>query len=282
MDFAALPTSRRLVSAVFVFGFLALPPARASDVTGFLEPVGRGAAVLAFTTEGYDEFWMGRTKVADPGLGRVRTNSTTFFMQFGLTERATLVANLPYVNTRGDGQAGFAESGLQDIAALLKVRVAGFGSRTRSSFVLAGGVRTIASNYEANKPVAVGDGTADGLLRIVHLLQAGPFYWSQQVGLDLRGGEAPNGFPVYSEVGWSLGQATLSLLYTGYWADGGSDIGDAGFTFPSNKDETQRVGVKAYVRLSETWGVVGHGFTTLSGRNSGDASGVGAGLVVRY
>jgi hypothetical protein len=212
----------------------------------------------------------------------VKNNSTALYAQYGLTDRASIVANLPYVNSRGDGQAGFSESGLQDVAALLKFRVAAFGQGVRGSVVIAGGIRTIASNYEANKPVDIGDGTADGLLRAVYLLRAGRFYWSQQVGLDVRGGEAPNGFPVYTELGRGFGRATLALLYQGYWADGGTDIGDPGFTFPSNRDETQRVGVKAFLRVSGNWGAVGHVFTTLAGRNSGDATGFGAGIVVRY
>jgi hypothetical protein len=256
--------------------------ARATDVNGFLEPAGEGVVVVSFTAESYDEFWAGANKVHEPALGTVSTNSTTLFAQHGLTDRVSLVANLPYVNTRGDGLAGFSERGLQDVAALLKVRVGAIGGSVRSSLVLAGGIRTIASDYEGNKPVSIGDGTADGLLRLVYLMQAGRFYWSQQVGFDARGGEAPNGFPVYTELGYGFGKATVSLLYNGYWADGGTDIGEPGFTFPSNEDETQRVGAKLYGQLSESWGVVAHGFTTLSGRNSGDTTGFSAGLVVRY
>jgi len=260
----------------------AAPPAQASDVNGFLSPEGKGAVAVGFTHEGYDEFWAGTSKVADPGLGRVTTNSVTLYNQFGINDSVSLVLNLPHVSTSGDGQAGFAESGLQDITGLLKVRLARFGSGVRGSVVVAGGIRTIASNYEANKPVSIGDGTADGLLRLVCLLQAGRFYWSQQLGFDVRGGEAPNGLPIYTELGYGFGRATVTLLYRGYFADGGTDIGEPGFTFPSNKDETQRVGAKLYVRGSGNWGAVFEGFTTLSGRNSGDATGIGAGLVVSY
>jgi hypothetical protein len=256
--------------------------AEASDINGFVEPAGSGVMALSFTTEGYDEFWAGTNKVSDPGLGRVSTNSTTLFTQYGLTDRVTLVANLPYVNTRGDGIAGFAERGLQDLAALVKVRLVSAGRSVRSSVVLAGGIRTIASNYEGNKPVSIGDGTADGLIRAVYMLRAGRFYWSQQVGLDLRGGEAPDGFPIYTELGVGIGPGALSAMYKGYLADGGTDIGDPGFTFPSNKDEYHRVGVKGYLRLSGGWGATAMVFTTLSGRNSADATGFSAGIVVRY
>ena len=186
------------------------------------------------------------------------------------------------MNTRGDGEAGFSERGLQDLAALVKVRVVSAGRRVRSSIVLAGGIRTIASNYEADKPVSIGDGTADGLLRAVYMLRAGRFYWSQQVGFDIRGGEAPDGFPIYSELGLGIGYGALSLMYRGYLANGGTDIGDPGFTFPSNQEESHRVGVKGFMRLSGGWGVSAQAFTTLSGRNSGDTTGFSAGIVVRY
>jgi hypothetical protein len=254
----------------------------ASDINGFVEPRGRGVLAVSFTAESYDEFWAGTNRVSDPGLGRVSTNSTTLFTQYGVTDRVTLLANLPYVNTRGDGAAGFSERGFQDLAALVKLRVLSAGSRVRSSIVLAGGIRTIASNYEANKPVSIGDGTADGLLRAVYMVRAGRFYLSQQIGMDVRGGEAPDGFPIYTEVGLGIGYGAVSLMYRGYLADGGTDIGDPGFSFPSNKDESHRVGAKGFMRLSGGWGVTAQVFTTLAGRNSGDTTGFSAGLVVRY
>jgi hypothetical protein len=114
------------------------------------------------------------------------------------------------------------------------------------------------------------------------MLQSGNFYFSQQVGYDLRSDDAPDGIPLYTELGVTAGPVTYSALYQQLIADGGTDIGDPGFTFPSNQDEYQRFGVKLYGRVSDRFGLSGLYFTTLDGRNSGDTSGFSIGANVRF
>ena len=258
-------------------------PAAALDLNGFLPAAGQGDLALSYTSESYDEFWVGDTKVSDPGVGEVETTSFTVWLQWGFTDDLALVANLPYVDADSDGLGGFSESDLQDLAALLKYRFAELGGGSaRHSFVGAVGGRVAASDYEDNLPVDVGDGTSDVLLRLVYQVEAGAFYFSQQVGFDLRGGDAPDGFPLYTELGYTFARVTLNAYHLAYVADGGTDIGDPGFTFPSNQDETRRVGGKLYARVSNAVGLSALAFTTLDGRNSGDATGFSLGAVFRF
>jgi hypothetical protein len=259
-------------------------PAAALDLNGFQPEAGRGDVAFSLSIESYDEFWVGETKVSDPGVGKVDTTSFTVWIQWGFTDDLALVANLPYVEADSDGAGGFGESSLQDLSALLKVRFArwGGGGSAQHSLVGAVGGRVAASDYEDNQPVDVGDGTSDVLLRLVYQVEAGAFYFSQQVGYDLRGGDAPDGFPLYTELGYTFGQVTLNAYYLDYIADGGTDIGDPGFTFPSNQDETTRFGAKLYGRVSDRLGFSLLAFTTLDGRNSGDATGYAVGAVLRF
>lgn len=273
------PQGRCLCTAVLAFAAFAAAPALALDLNGFLPGRGQGSVAFSVTDEGYDEFFVGETKVSDPGVGDVEIQSIAVWLQWGLTDDFAVVANVPYVSAESDGLGRFDESGLQDLTVFGKYRFGTFGGgAARQALLGALGVRTPLSDYEANLPVDIGDATTDLLARLLYHLEAGRFYLSQQVGYDLRGDDAPDGFPLYTEVGVGGGRATLSAFYANYSADDGTDIGDPGFTFPSNREEYERAGAKLYARLGARLGLSLAGFTTLDGRNTGDLSGISAGV----
>jgi hypothetical protein len=272
---------RGLGLAAFVT-ILSVSPVGALDLNGFFPAAGRGDVALSYTSESYDEFWVGTTKVSDPGVGEVKTKSFALWLRYGLADRWALIANVPQVDASSDGLAGFGESGLQDLTGLVAFKAVERGAATRHRLVLAGGARTPISDYEANIPVDIGDGSTDVLLRAVYQLEHGGFYLSQQVGYDLRGDDVPDGFPLYTEAGYTWDRVTLNGFYLRYLADGGTDIGDPGFTFPSNQDETERIGAKVFGRVSDAFGLFAAGFSTLDGRNSGDATGLSVGVTYSF
>lgn len=258
-------------------------PALALDLNGFLPGKNTGHVALSVTLEGYDEFWRGTTKVSNPGVGEVDVTTFSLYLDYGFTDRLALVANLPSVDADSDGAGGFGENDLQDVTAMLKYRAASSTSgRYRHNLVVAGGLRTPASDYEANLPVDVGDGTTDVLARLIYQLETDRFYFSQQVGYDLRGEDAPDGFPFYTEIGFKRGSLLAGGFLSHYVADGGTDIADPGFTFPSNQEEFTRVGAKLYAEFGPRVGVSAFLFTTLDGRNTGDITGGSFGVVSRF
>jgi hypothetical protein len=273
-------SNRTGIVLAFAALLLAFAPAHAFDLNGFMPEKGRGDFALSYTSEGYDEFWVGETKVSDPGVGEVEIGSIAAWFQWGLTDDLAVVGNLAHVDASSDGLGGFEDSGFQDLSLLLKYRFVANGPH---SLVGAGGFRAPVSDYEANLPVDLGDGTTDALLRLVYLYQGpGGFYFSQQVGYDVRSDDAPDGFPLYTELGLTAGRVTYTGFYAYYSADGGTDIGDPGFTFPSNKDEYSRVGFKVYGRVTDQFGLSAAYFDTLDGRNSGDTDGFSVGGVFRF
>ncbi len=278
---AARGWKRAAISAA-VLAWLGSPRAsEAADLNGFLREKGHGDLAASFTTESYGRFWVGDTRVDVPNDGSVDTRSLSLWVAYGLTDNLTITANLPYVRSRSDG-FDMREEGLQDLELLGEYRLASGGLKARSSLVGAAGVRTIASNYEPNSPVSIGHGTADWIVRLVYQLEYRGFYVSQQVGYDRRGGDAPDAVPLYTEVGVTLGPVTLTGFYSRVRARSGTDIGDPGFTFPSNRIDYDRVGAKVYGRVSRNTGLSGMAFTTLDGRNTGETTGASAGLVVHY
>ena len=271
---------RKLSAVGWVLVLLAPAAAGALDINGFFPAAGSGAVALSATSESYDEFWVGTTKVSDPGVGEVEIRSLTLWLTWGLSDRLALIVNLPHVDADSDGLGGFGDSGLQDLTLLAKYQFAASEtSGGRHRFLGAAGVRTPASSYEGNLPVDLGDATTDALLRFVYQFERGGFYFSQQVGYDVRGDDAPDGFPLATELGYTHRRVTYTALVSLYSADGGTDIGDPGFTFPSNRDEYLRVGAKVYGRFTERLGGTLGAFTTLDGRNSGDLSGAFGGVV---
>lgn len=272
---------RRFLAALFAGTLTAPTIAVATELTGFLQPKGSGALSISHTFEVYEDFWVGDTKVSDPGVGRVETGSLSLWLEWGLLERVTLVGSLAYVDASSDGLGGLGESGLQDRAALVKIGLVDLASGSiQHRFVGALGFRSPASGYEDDIPVDIGDGSTDGLFRLLYLLQTRSFYFSQQVGFDVRGDDAPDGIPLYSELGVTARGLTISGFYSGYLADGGTDIGDPGFTFPSNGDEFHRLGAKLYYRLAERFGASAAGFRTIEGRNTGESSGFSSGITI--
>jgi hypothetical protein len=268
-----------LVPLAALIGLALAGPVAATNLNGFMPEQGHGDLAISYTTESYDEFWVGDVEVSDPGVGEVEIDSITAWFQWGFTDDLALVVDAAYVDASSDGLGGFADSGLQDGSVLLKYRFLASGPH---SLVGGLGVRTALSDYEANLPVDLGDNTTDVLFRLVYQAQAGNVYFSQQVGFDLRSDDAPDGFPLYTELGYTFGQATVTLFYYRLIADGGTDIGDPGFTFPSNQDETSRLGLKIYARVTDRFGFAVSGFDTLDGRNSGDTTGFSGTLVVRF
>jgi hypothetical protein len=266
------------LSLAFCLVLLLAPAAGALDLNGFLPAPGEGAIAFSYTTESYDEFWRGETKVSNPNVGEVSTDSLSLWATWGLTQNLALVGTAAYVDVDSDGLAGFEDSGIQDITALLQYRFASVSrGSARHDFLVAGGIRTPLSGYEGNAPISLGDASTDALLRLVYHGEFGGLYFSQQLGFDLRGDDVPDGFPLFTEIGYSFGRVTVNGFYSRYLSDDGTDIGDAGFTFPSNEEESERMGAKVFARVTPDLGLFVQGFTTLDGRNTGDSSGVSVG-----
>lgn len=284
----AAAARRGTLAAITLLTLLAFGagPARAFDLNGFLRARGTGTVALSYTSESYDHFWVGTMKVEAPaGLGEITTDSSSLWFAYGFTDKLTLFGNAAYVQTDGDGTGGLEESDFQDLSLLVAYRLPLFASESRHSLVGAVGLRTPLSNYVTEAPVAVGDGTDDALFRLVYQFRTPRLYVSQQLGYDLRSDDAPDGYPLLTEVGVNLGQRlTLAGFYQRLVADDGLDISDADFAgrFPQLQEELERAGAKLYVRIGRGFGASVAYFTTLDGRNTGDASGVSGGVVYDF
>lgn len=272
----------RLAAAVLALAFvLALPLGlSAQDLNGFFPAPGQGHVALGYTMESWNRYWRGTRETSTPSfLGKADVQTTTLWMRYGVSRRVALVAELPVVDVRNDGTTPFDQQSVQDLSVLAQVRLAEGGRRTRQRLVGGFGIRAALGGYDPNLPLDVGDGSNDALFRLVYQVEHGRFYFSQQVGFDLRSTDAPNQFPLYTETGFRAGRITWIASYSDLRAFSGTDIGDTGFTFPSNRQETRQIGARLYARITGAIGVTVGGFTTVGGRNTADTSGGYIGLV---
>lgn len=278
---------RGAVSALRVLLFLLVAPpllngARpAAALDGFLPKPGEGTAAVSVTAESYERFWAGSETVTEPALGTVATRTLSVWLRYGVSDRIALVADVPFVERRAEAEPAMRQRSLQDARLLAKVRLLERGrKRLRHRFLVAGGVSAPAASYDPDLPVAVGDGTTDVLLRLVYQLELPRGYLLQTGGVDVRSGGAPDGLVLRTEAGWKAGPTTLSLFHELYAARSGSDIGDPGATFPTNREELQRAGLRLLAPLGQpSWALSAAAFTTLDGRNTGDAAGLSLGIV---
>jgi len=252
--------------------------------TGFLRGEGRLDAVLSYTLDTYDRFWVGTTKVDDPSVGRIRRAAYNVYAAYGVASCLDVGANLSYVSASSTGIFE-REDDLQDLE--LKLKWKGLATRLgpgEASVLLSPGVKFPVSNYEDNAPTAIGDGQTDyrGRAILHYQLDQGAFL-SLETGYDRRAGVPKDETPWNLTVGGTFfGFLTLSPFYSIVRSYGGPDIGDPGFSFPAVQEEYERAGVSTYVRLGSNLGLVGLWRTTLDGRNTGDADAFAFGTVIRF
>jgi len=271
-----LPVCVALSSALF--------PASAQGETGFLRGKGNTDIVLATTLDTYDEFWVGTDRVAMAGVGEVDRMTYTLYSAYGATDDIDVILGASYVEAEADGAGNFPdESDLQDalLAAKWRVYEHALESGTRFSVALLPGVKLPLSDYEENNVTAIGDGQVDVRARFVSQVHfANGAFIALETGYDRRNGAPDDEFPIHLTLGATVLEGlTLSPFLSRVDSLGGSDIGDPR-GFPYNEEDFTRVGLSAYYRLSQRFGLTGSWRTTIDGRNTGDVDGFSLGVVL--
>lgn len=257
-------------------------PALAQGDSGFLRGKGNLDVALSYSLDTYDEFWVGRTKVSMPMVGRVKRHTGSVYGAYGLTDDIDLTATLSFVSAESSGGAP-TEDSFQDLTAALRWRALRHEVDGGAfSLVLSPGLKTPLTSYEDDAITAIGDGQTDIRLRVT-----GQYLWSNglfvalETGYDIRTDDPKDEIPLHLTVGGTIGEdLTLTAFYSKIISTGGYDIG-AG-PFPGVKEEYDRVGAGAYYRFTRNFGISASGWTTLRGRNTGKATGFSIGGVLSF
>ena len=269
----------------FVTAFAVLATgAQAQGDNGFLRGAGKTDLSLSYAMDQYDEFWVGDTKVADPGVGEITRESMNLFVAHGLRNDLDLFAAASWVDVENDGTADFNdETQLQDAVGGVKWRVGGeqrIGPGA-FSFLLAPSVKIPMSHYESNSVTAIGDGQLDYRARgIAHYQLDSGFWLSVESGFDYRTEQPGNEIPLNITLGLPVTQyVTVMPFWSQVSSDGDIDIGQG--DFPAVEEDSTRLGVSLYVRIDERLGFTAGWKTTRDGKNTGDVDGYSFGVVYR-
>ncbi len=280
-----------LASLLFVSALFSGSLRAQGPVDGFFNKKGKANISLSYTYGNYDEFYVGGTKVTEvPELKEVNQSIYSVYAKYGLTDKLTLIANLPYIKAEGNGAPDpvnntTEQSDFQDVSVFVKWApyITELNNGSMTYIVALGG--SIPLGYEPNGILSLGTGAPglDGKLGLQYKNNSG-FFGTLIAGYGLRG-KADNNLGTGDGEKFdapNLANAMLKLGYTGshFYADAwfdsqtslsGVDIMGPGFAgnFPETIVNYSRVGANVYVPFTSFIGAsVGIG-SVLDGRNIG-------------
>jgi len=273
----------RWPSMLFIVVALGFPTSiLAQGDSGFLR--GKGNTDLAVTafSDRYDEFWFGPDRRTDPPFGEVKRDSINIYAAYGLTDTMDVTASAAYVRSETDAVFE-GEEDLQDLVVQFKWLFHSWaGNFGKVNFLLAPGVKLPLTDYENNAVPAIGDKQVDWRLRgIAQIHFNNGAFVALETGYDARRGLPGDEVPIHLTGGIPVGDnLTLSGFYSNLDSLDGYDIMEG--PFYGVEEDIEKVGIGAYYRILESFGVTAGVGNTLSGRNTGDVKSYSLGTVFRF
>jgi len=270
-------------------------------VDGFFNKKGSATISLSYSYSDYSDFYVGKEKVSPvPAHEKVSQDIYNLYLNYALTDKIQLIANLPYIQAEGEGVAD-PINGTTEQKDLHDLSIAAKWSPYRSNFsggyvdyIVATSV-AIPLGYEPNGILSIGSGATaiDGKVGI-HFQTNFGFFTTLFAGYSFRGdaddefGVVDGDFDVPDATVFSgkIGYAA-SKIYLDAWADinssvDGVDIGGPGFVgnFPETRVSYARIGADVYVPITSLIGINAGFGTVVDGRNIGDFTFFTSGVVI--
>ena len=262
-----------------------------------------GAGVL-YGHDSWSQYWEGDLKRANGNIGTVTTQSVTWVAGYGLADRLSVIALLPYVWTHASQGPLHGMDGLQDITLAAKYQLLATPLTDRGTLraMVVGAAGIPASNYTPDfQPLSIGRASRQFSGRFTLNFQAhrgwflngsAAYTWRAKVTLDrpayYTDGQLflsnevamPNVFDYTVTAGYQSGRLCIPISLSQQRTLGGGDIRRQDMPFVSNRmDWVKLGGLVMYslpaprelgIRLGTSW--------TASGRNVGQATTLTGGL----
>lgn len=253
---------------------------------------------LEYGRDAWDRYWEGELERTNGNIGTVTTQSVTWMGAYGVTERLSLVAALPYVWTSASQGVLQSMRGRQDVTVAAKYRLlrTSFTDRASLSAVATAGVGMPTSDYTPDfLPLSIGLGSRRALARAALHVQdrsgwfvdgSAGYTWRSTVHLD-RPAYYTDGQLVLSDevampdvsdlvvsAGYQGGRLCLPVSLIEQRTLGGGDIRRQDMPFVSNRMNFTRVRAQAMYTLPTFPAAAVHlgAMRTLRGRNVGRAT----------
>jgi hypothetical protein len=297
----------RLPAAVILPALLLGAPATGAAQSlddGLLVPRRQLRTTVEYGVDRWDEYWEGTLRRTNGNIGTLTTRSVAVTGAYGVTDRLSVVATLPYVWTEASQGVLHGMRGAQDVTVAAKYRLPGVpvAGRTTVAAVVTAGVGAPATDYTPDfLPLSIGLASRRALARVALRAQdrAGAFVegtagraWRSNVRLDRPAYytdgrlvlsdevEMPDVFDWSVSAGWQNGRLSLPVTYSAQRTLGGGDIRRQDMPFVSNRMDFTRLGARAMYALPVAAPVAVHvgAVRTLSGRNVGRSTSITGGV----
>jgi hypothetical protein len=257
-----------------------------------------------FTYDRWDEYWEGALKRENGNLGTLTTQTSSWYANYGVTDRLNVIATLPYVQTHASQGVLRNMQGLQDFSVAAKYQL--FSARSPIGLVrtfAVGAAGLPLTDYTPDfYPLSIGSNSKRASARFTVNLQTKPgwyvnaspaYTWRGTVTLDrpyyFTDGELfltsdvdmPNVFDYVLSGGYIRRGLMATALFAQQRTLGGGDIRRQDMPFVSNRMNFDKVGGMVMWSLPKLryLSVQGTYIYTVRGRNVGQASTVTGGVM---
>lgn len=294
---------RTLRALLLIAGSASSATAQTID-DGLMMPKRMLSAGVFYAHDRWDEYWEGTLKRKNGNIGRLTTQSVTWVGGYGITERLSVIAMLPYVWTHASQGTLHGQSGIQDLTFAAKYRLLTIESTHHgafSAFVVGAAAIPVSSYTPDFLPLSIGTGGRRALGRLTLNFQSNAawfinvstaYTWCNNVRLDRNAYYTdgrlymtnevamPNVFDYTLSAGVKRGRWRIPLSLVQQRTLGGGDIRRQDMPFVSNRMNFAKLDGAVMYALSVPKGVsvrlgAAH---VLSGRNVGQSTTFTSGL----
>jgi hypothetical protein len=257
-----------------------------------------------FTYDRWDEYWEGALKRDNGNIGTLTTQTSSWFVNYGVTDRLNVMSSIPYVRTEASQGTLRNMQGLQDISVAAKYQV--FSVRSPIGLIrtfAVGSAGLPMTDYTPDfYPLSIGSNSRRVSARGTVNVQTKPgwfanastaYTWRFNVTLDrpyyftdgrlflTSDVDMPNVFDYTLSGGYLRRGLMATASFSQQRTQGGGDIRRQDMPFVSNRMNFEKIGgmVMWSVPKLRQISVQGAYFYTLRGRNVGQASTVTGGVM---
>lgn len=296
----------RIVRAFLPFALGASAAAAQTIDDGLLMPKRTVSGGVVYAHDSWDQYWEGTLRRRNGNIGTLTTQSVTFVGGYGLTERLSIMATLPYVRTHASQGVLSDVSGLQDLTVAAKYRLVTTGSTVHGAFsaFIVGAAAVPVGNYTPDflpLSIGTGGGRASGRLTLNYQSSTAWFAnasagytWCSNVTLD-RGSyytdgqlymtnevAMPNVLDYTLSAGVTRGRWKMPLSLLTQRTLGGGDIRRQDMPFVSNRMDFIRLDGAVMYAMPKDISLRLGAAHVLSGRNVGQSTTFTSGLFYAF
>jgi hypothetical protein len=255
----------------------------------------------------WKNYWEGTLKRSNGNIGTVTTQSVTWMGAYGLSDKVSLIATLPYIWTKSSSGTLHGQQGFQDVTLAAKYNFyhKEFGENSLKFFAL-GSYSMPVTNYETDfLPLSIGLGSTNlsGRLTGTYSLKnkwyatgSGAYTWRSNIWID-RSSYFTNGQLYFSDevqmynvfdfifrTGYNHGPWSAEIYYTQQNTLGGGDIRRQDMPFASNRMNYSKIGASVIWMVPRVKNLMfrAWGNYTVAGRNVGQSTTVTAGFMYAF